>query len=60
MDGILTTLLFDAQSSGGLVLAVPTDRIERAEEMLAEQGEACWRIGEVLPALNETGVLFLV
>jgi selenide,water dikinase len=49
VDAIRETLLFDAQSSGGLVLAVPADKLGRAEEHLAAQGEAFWRIGDVAP-----------
>jgi selenide,water dikinase len=59
VDAIRATLLFDAQSSGGLVLAVPADRLDRAKDMLAAQGEAFWRVGEVLPAQGETGFLFV-
>jgi len=56
-DDIRATLLFDAQSSGGLVLAVPVGKLGRAEEMLAAQGEPFWRIGDVLPLQTERGVL---
>ena len=58
-DEIRTTLLFDAQSSGGLALAVPAGRLGRAEEVLAAQGEYFWRIGEVLPLQDEAGFLFI-
>ena len=58
-DDIRETLLFDAQSSGGLVLSVPADKLGRAEELLAAQGENFWRIGAVLPACGEAGFLFV-
>ena len=58
-DEIRETLLFDAQSSGGLVLAVPADKLDRAEELLAAQGEDFWRIGSVLPLHDETGFLLI-
>ena len=56
-DDILETLLFDAQSSGGLVLAVPADKLGRAEEGLAAQGEDFWRIGDVAPLQGEAFLL---
>jgi selenide,water dikinase len=59
VDEMRATLLFDAQSSGGLVLAVPADKLGRAEESLAARGEAFWRIGAVLPPQAETGLLFV-
>jgi len=59
VDAIRATLLFDAQSSGGLVLAVPADKLGRAAEMLTAQGEAFWRIGDVLPLQDEGGFLCL-
>ena len=57
VDGIRELLLFDAQSSGGLALAVPEGKLDRAEELLAAQGEAFWRIGAVLPLQDEAGFL---
>ncbi|MGH2583071.1 MAG: selenide, water dikinase SelD, partial [Anaerolineales bacterium] len=41
-------LLFDAQTSGGLLLAVPSDRCEAFEDRATELGQPVWRIGEVL------------
>ena len=34
MDSLRATLVFDAQTSGGLVLAVPQERVEEALERL--------------------------
>ena len=59
VDEIRETLFFDAQSSGGLVLAVPADKQGRAETALAASGEACWRIGEVSPLRDETAFLLV-
>jgi selenide,water dikinase len=58
-DDIRETLLFDAQSSGGLVLAVPAGSLGRAEELLAAQGEACWQIGAVVPLRDAEGFLLI-
>jgi len=43
----LMTLLFDPQTSGGLLAAVPPDRVEAVRAALEEQGVACWQVGEV-------------
>jgi selenide,water dikinase len=59
VDEIREILLFDAQSSGGLALAVPADKLGRAEEFLAARGESCWRIGAVSPLQDETGFLLV-
>jgi selenide,water dikinase len=59
VNTIREMLLFDAQSSGGLVLAVPADKLDRAEELLVAQGEAFWQIGTVLPLHDETGFLLV-
>ena len=59
VDEIREILLFDAQSSGGLVLAVPADKLSRAEKLLVAQGEACWRIGAVAPLQDEAGFLLV-
>ena len=40
-------LLFDPQTSGGLLLAVPEDRSSWLERRLKEDGFSCWRIGHV-------------
>lgn len=40
-------LLFDAQTSGGLLLAVPPDRLEAFLRRAAELNQPAWPIGEV-------------
>lgn len=47
VDDLLATLAFDAQTSGGLVLAVPAERADEALERLAALGEPGWRVGAV-------------
>ncbi len=49
VDNILVDILFDAQTSGGLVLSVAEDRVEMIKKMLIELGEEAWEIGVVKP-----------
>jgi selenide,water dikinase len=48
----LMTLLFDPQTSGGLLAAIPPDRLESVRAALEEQGILSWHIGEVHPGLG--------
>ncbi len=41
-------LLFDPQTSGGLLLAVPADRLPALMDRAAELGQPVWEIGEVI------------
>jgi selenide,water dikinase len=41
-------LLFDAQTSGGLLLAVPADRLPAMLDRAAQEGQPLWEIGEVI------------
>src|SRR5262249_33093850 len=44
----LASLLFEAETSRGPLLAVPPDRAAAVVPAFAERGEACWEIGEVV------------
>jgi selenide,water dikinase len=44
----LAALLFEAETSGGLLFAVAPTRAEAVIPAFAERGESCWEIGEVL------------
>lgn len=43
----LEDLLFDPETSGGLILTLPADRAEQLEVAFRDAGEPLWRIGEV-------------
>lgn len=48
LDAVKTDLVFDAQTSGGLVLAVPEEKLQLAVDMLLEEGELAAHIGQVV------------
>jgi selenide,water dikinase len=41
-------LLFTPETSGGLLIAVPPQRLETLTQRFASEDHACWVIGEVL------------
>jgi selenide, water dikinase len=49
LDEASRIILADAQTSGGLVVAVPADRAIRFEDEMADRDAACWRIGRLVP-----------
>lgn len=49
VDPILLDLVFDAQTSGGMVLAVPGDRVDQARSMLLAGGDMAEVIGRAVP-----------
>ncbi len=49
LDPFLLDLVFDAQTSGGMLLAVRPEKAAEAEAMLRDGGELTAVIGEVLP-----------
>ena len=49
VDPLLADLAFDAQTSGGLVLAVPPTLLHEAQTQLLDTGDLACVIGEVLP-----------
>lgn len=45
-------LLFDAQTSGGLLLAVPPEKLDRLLDRFATEGQPGWVIGQVVTELG--------
>jgi selenide,water dikinase len=43
-------LVFDAQTSGGLLLGVPADKLEQAQTLLLENGDLAQVVGRAVPA----------
>jgi selenide,water dikinase len=56
-DQLLVDVVFDAQTSGGLLLAVPPDRLARARDMLLAGGDLAAHVGTVVPAPAGVGPL---
>jgi selenide,water dikinase len=51
-DGIaeaMEDVLFDPQTSGGLLFAVPADRAGEVESLFSSARETAWRVGEFVP-----------
>ncbi len=48
LDELSRMLLFDPQTSGGLLLAVPPERLAGWLARAAEEGQPAWEIGEVI------------
>jgi len=60
LDELLVTLVFDAQTSGGLILGVPEDKVAQAQQLLLDAGDLGVRIGRALPATYGGPALSLV
>lgn len=51
VPGALAELLFDSETSGGLLFSAPAASAAQAAERFAAKGEAVWEIGEVVSDL---------
>lgn len=60
LDPLAMDLLFDAQTSGGLLLAVPGHRLSDALGMLTDAGEMALHIGAVEPMAGKRPTLRIV
>lgn len=59
LDAIKVDLVFDAQTSGGLLLAVPEDKIGEASRMLQDGGDLAAHVGTILPRDEKHALLTL-
>ncbi len=58
-DLLLSTLVFDAQTSGGLLLAIPKEKLQEAKERLTALQVPFWQIGRVHQLQNPNEQLIL-
>ncbi len=59
-DQIKTDLVFDAQTSGGLILALPESKLRQATDMLLETGDLAAHVGQVVSCDSGQGRLRIV
>lgn len=59
VDEDLEIVAFDSQTSGGLLLAVEPEQVERAQQLLEDGGDFACRVGEVLQARSDGKALLL-
>jgi len=60
LDELLVTLAFDAQTSGGLILGVPEDKVALAQEILTRAGDLAVVIGRAVAPLASGQALSLI
>ncbi|KAF0231553.1 MAG: selenide water [Desulfovibrionaceae bacterium] len=59
VDPLLLDLIFDAQTSGGMVLAVPEPLVDSVCQALAQAGDLAAQIGRVLDHASPRGLLHI-
>ncbi len=59
IDSNLESLIFDTQSSGGLLLAVPQEKLHAVKNRLQALGEEAWEIGSVQELIKDDEFLVL-
>lgn len=60
LDELLTTLAFDAQTSGGLILGVPEDRVLEAQNILTRAGDLAVVVGRAVAPYSSGHPLALI
>lgn len=58
-DEALVSAVFDAQTSGGILMALNEDQVARAKEMLLAGGDLAVEVGRVLPQREDGKLLVL-
>ncbi len=59
-DPVLVDMMFDAQTSGGLVLSIPPERLDEAMGILLGAGDMAAHIGTVLPRKSGAPLLRII
>ena len=59
-EELCSLLAFDAQTSGGLLLAVPQERVQEACERLGTLGEPAYVVGRVIPMREKKEQLIIL
>ena len=59
-EELRSLLTFDAQTSGGLLLAVPQERVQEAFERLGALGEPAYAVGRVIPLREKKEQLIIL
>ncbi|GHU97276.1 selenide, water dikinase [Deltaproteobacteria bacterium] len=59
IDDALESVIFDAQTSGGLLLALPPRLLDRGRDFLLAGGDLACVVGKVLPPRNDGKALLL-
>ena len=57
VDPLLIDLIFDAQTSGGLVLAVAKEKVDEVSEFLTAKGDLAEHIGQVVASDAQGGLI---
>ncbi len=60
VDPMLVDVIFDAQTSGGLLLAVSKDQVSRAVDLLLQGGDLAAPVGEVVECVEPSARLRIV
>ncbi len=60
LDASLVSLIFDTQTSGGLLLAVPQEKVADVKKSLQTAGESVWEVGYVQEMQKNSTPLLII
>ncbi len=60
IDASIESLIFDTQTSGGLLLAVPQEQVQAAVQLLQTLGETAWVVGHVRAKKQESDAPLMI